>query len=582
MRVLVLDDDKVDFLYTERLLSSAFPKEEVVVSWVSSPAKVNTMSEIDSYDICLIDQNMGAYSGIDLIQEFTEVGCLTPMILLTGEDNQALDEMACQHGASDYLIKGELTPALLNRSVRFSIAQKEQEKKLAKSAFTDSLTGLSNRAKFDSTLEIALLTTERAKTYLALFLIDLDDFKIINDTYGHPAGDALLKEIAARLKSAVRRSDIVARLGGDEFGVVLNGYRSESDIFLLKEKILNVFETPICFGEQTFHCKGSIGIAVIPPDQENRLATDLIKSADGALYKAKQSGKNSAEFFDPSLGEHIQKIAGIENALAQAIERNELVLHYQPKINAGSQLICGAEVLLRWHRENEEQIGPSVFIPIAERSLKILEIGRWVFEQACRQQRSWIDAGIKVMPLAINISPLEIKADGFVPYIKEMLAKYDLDPGLFELEITETALMENLDHFTERLEALAKIGCVWVIDDFGVGHSSLSRLNDLPISKIKMDRSFVRQIETSASSRKICNVMTLLANVLGLSLVVKGVEEQSQIELLSLFAKDELQGFFYSKALPPSVFEKSLIQQAHEEYVAHPQQWLGMPRRRYI
>ncbi len=581
MRVLVLDDDKVDFLYTEHLLSSAFPKEDVVVSWVSDPSKVDVSEEIDDYNVCLIDQYMGSQRGVDLIQKFTKAGCLTPMILLTGEDNQALDELACYYGAADYLLKTELTPALLNRSVRFSIAQKEQERKLIKSALTDGLTGLANRTKFDPALEMAILTTERANTYLALFLIDIDDFKTTNDTYGHPAGDALLKEISSRLKAIVRRSDIVARLGGDEFGVVLNGYRSEADVLPLKDKILKVFDNPIYFDNQTFQCKGSVGIAVMHPNQDNRSAKDLIRDADGALYKVKENGKNSCEFFDSSIGEHIEKVAKIENALALAIENNEFALHYQPKINVGSQSICGSEALLRWRRENEEQISPDAFIPIAERSMKILEIGQWVIEEACRQQRAWIDAGTKVVPVGINVSPLQIQSDDFVPHVMEMLAKYDLDPGLFEFEIAETALMENLAQFSEKLEVLTKLGCIWVIDDFGVGQSSLSRLSELPISKIKIDRSFVRQIETSASSRKICNVITLLANVLGLTLVVKGIEKQSQIEQLSLFAKDELQGFFYSKALDSSTFEASLIQQAHDEYLANPQQWLGMTRRRY-
>ncbi|WP_419905489.1 EAL domain-containing protein [Kiloniella sp.] len=581
MRVLVLDDDKVDFLYTERLLSTAFSKDDVVVSWVSDPTNTEILDEIDDYNVCFVDQYMGPYRGIELIQKFTEVGCLTPMILLTREDNQALDEMACQSGASDYLLKDELTPALLNRSVRFSIAQKTQEKKLTKSAFTDGLTGLANRTKFDPALEMALLTTERANTFLALFLIDLDDFKNINDIYGHPAGDKLLKEISSRLKGSVRKSDIVARLGGDEFGVVLNGYRSEADILTLKEKITKVFDKPIKFGAHTFQCKGSVGIAVMPPEEENRSANELIRAADGALYKAKESGKNSVEFFDPSIGEHIEKVAGIEHGLALAIERNEFELHYQPRINVGSNLICGAEVLLRWHRENQDPVSPSVFIPIAERSKKILEIGRWVVEEACRQQRAWIDAGTEVLPLSINVSPLQVKSDYFVPHIKEMFIKYRLDPSLFEFEIAETALMENLTYFRERLEALADIGCTWAIDDFGVGHSSLSRISDLPISKIKMDRSFVRHIESSSSSRKICNVMTLLANVLGLGLVIKGVERNSQVEMLSLFPKDELQGFLYSKAQDPTSFENSLIQQAHESYLANPQQWLGMIRRHY-
>jgi len=563
MRVLVLDDDEVDFMQMKRLFHNAFPKDDIHVFWINDPSNVELHNEIDKHDICLIDQNMCGVYGIDIIRNMTERGCLTPMILLTGEDDKAIDEKASQYGASDYLIKNAVTAPLLNRAVRFSLVQKEHEKKLVKFAYTDGLTSLANRIKFDQALNFSINAAERAQDYLAVVIIDLDDFKLVNDTYGHPIGDALLKEFSSRISLLVRKTDIVARLGGDEFGIILSGYHDRQDIVLLKDKILSVFEQPIQFEHYVLHCKGSIGIAVLNPNEKKRAPSDLIRAADSALYKAKRNGKNSYEFFDPELGSTIEKIAAIERALSSSVENEELELYFQPKVTAGDNKICGAEALLRWNRGTEEKIGPDVFIPIAEKSLSILAIGSWVIEEACKKLRSWIDCGAEPIPIAVNVSPVQIQTETFVDHIKETLERYDIDPELLELEITETALMEHFPYITERIATLSEIGCKWVIDDFGVGYSSLSRLKDLPIKKIKLDRSFVKNLGTSDSSHKICNIIILLAKELDLILVAEGVETQTQIDMLALSIHDELQGFYFSEPLQSDGFENWLKWQHH-------------------
>lgn len=558
MRILVIEDDEVDFLQLKRTLARAFPSGDVKVTWISNPGEVNLQQEIDDHDICLVDQNMGIISGVDIIGNSAVHGSFTPIILLTGEDRQEIDEKAAEFGASDYLVKGELTPTLLNRSIRFSMVQKEHTRKLAEFAYVDGLTGLANRTKFDQGLELAIDLTERANSYLALFILDLDDFKIINDTYGHPAGDAVLKEVAHRISATVRKTDIVARLGGDEFGVVLNGYRKPNDIRLLTEKMLSVFEEPVRLKSQIFHFRCSIGIALLGPKDTERSASDLIRAADGALYKAKTNGKNSYEFFDREIGESLKAVAATESALARSVERGELELHFQPKIKAEKFTVSGAEALLRWNRHDGEPIGPSQFIPIAERSLSILDIGRWVIEEACRIQRKLIDAGIPPVPVAVNVSPIQLQSETFVDHVLETLKQFDIEPALLEFEITETVLMQQYNHIVGRIVALADIGCTWAIDDFGVGYSSLSLLKNIPISKIKLDKSFVQQIETSESSRKICNIVALLAHELDLVLVAEGVERKSQYDMLTLLAKDELQGFYFSHPLPADDYQKLL------------------------
>ncbi|MCJ8298132.1 MAG: EAL domain-containing protein [Pseudomonadales bacterium] len=442
-----------------------------------------------------------------------------------------------------------MTAQLLNRVVRFSLAKKDHAKKLTKLAYTDSLTGLANRGKFDQELEFSLATANRTSNYLALLVIDVDNFKIIKDRSGHPAGDAVLVELARRLLLAVRKSDIVARLGGDEFAVVFNCYKHANDISELKDKVLAVFQQPIIFKQQPLYCQASIGVSVVTPGQANNRIEEVLREADNALYQIKHKGRNACLFFNPKMKDSLAKAAALERALSCAIANNELYLNFQPKVSVADYSVCGVEVLLRWRNQFGEIIPPGVFIPIAERSRCILEIGRWVIEQSCRQLRAWLDQGLSIVPVAINISPLQIEEQGFTEHIISTLAKYNIAPEMLELEITETALMENISQVTEALSCLAKIGCRWSIDDFGTGYSSLSRLNDLPINKIKIDRSFVENIETSESCKKICNIIISLANTLDLTLVVEGIEAESQILLLPLSKRDELQGFYFSRPL---------------------------------
>jgi len=555
MKLLVIDDDEVDFLTIKRFFLQAFPHDVHEFTWISEPEMPALVPLLHECDICLIDQNLGKESGIDILRGVGARDLPVPMILLTGVDNDDIDEQAATHGASDYLVKEELSPSLLKRSIRYSIANKTQEKKLAKFAYTDGLTGLANRIKFDHAIELAVQTSARTNTFLALVVLDLDDFKMINDTFGHAAGDTLLQEFSKRIKALVRQSDVVARLGGDEFGIIINGYKQQSDIHILTDKILSVFEKPIQYGEESFHGKGSLGVAILSPDETPRDAAALLRAADGALYRAKNNGKNTVIYYDQRLGETIQQSACMEIALTKAIENNELELYFQPKINSETLTLSGAEALLRWHWGNNDPVPPSTFIPVAERSLSILDIGKWVIEEACRKMRIWADNGLAEISIAVNVSPIQLQSSTFVEHVKKTLTKYDIDPTLIELEITETHLMEHVDHIADRMNKLSEIGCKWVVDDFGIGHSSLSRLTDLPISKIKIDQSFVQQAPTSVANQKICSIIALLAHELNLCIVAEGVETLAHINSLTLLPHDELQGYYFCKPLTSADFE---------------------------
>ncbi len=555
MRVLIIDDDEVDFLNMKRQFHLAFPSETHEFTWVNLPELADISVKLDISDICFLDQNLGRETGLNLLRGLGARDRAIPIVLLTGQDNLTLGDQAAEDGASDYIVKEDLTPSLLKRAVKYSMTNKEHEKRLAKLAFTDGLTGLSNRIKFDQALELAVQTSARSENYLALVLIDLDDFKMINDTFGHAAGDTLLKELSARITAIVRQSDIVARLGGDEFGIIINGYKQQSDIHILTDKILSVFEKPIVYGEETFHGKGSLGVAILAPDENPRDATALMRAADGALYRAKHKGKNTVIYYDQRLGETIQQSACMESALTKAIENDEFELYFQPKINSETLTLSGAEALLRWHWGENESVPPSIFIPVAERSLSILDIGKWVIEETCRKMQSWARTNLATIPIAINVSPIQLQSSTFVEHVTKTLKRYEIDPTLIEFEITETALMEHVNHIADRMNKLADLGCKWVIDDFGIGHSSLSRLTDLPISKIKVDQTFVQQAPTSVSNQKICSIIALLAHELNLCLVAEGVETLAHINALSLLPHDELQGYYFSRPLPAADFE---------------------------
>jgi len=550
--VLIVEDDEVDYLNVKRLLNKAFRAQKVATTWIRDPLEVDMSAELAAHDICFIDQNIGQVLGIDVIRKVTALGNLTPMVLLTGVDDQTIDKQASENGASDYLTKNELTPELLNRVVRFSIAQKEHAKKLTKLAYTDGLTGVSNRLKFDQSLSQALAVASRTNTYLALVIIDLDGFKSINDNYGHGAGDAVLVEVSKRLKASVRDSDIVARLGGDEFAVVYTCCKESSDFKGLSDSLRNVFQQPISYELQNLYCYASMGVSIYSPNDAIPELSSVIREADDALYQIKKQGKNDYLVFNPMMRERLVKSVALKRELSQAVENNEFHLNFQPKLAVLDNKVSGVEALLRWRTREGENIPPDTFIPIAERSGYILKIGRWVVEQSCRQMREWLDQGIDVPPVAVNISALQLEERGFTEHICEMLTKYQIDPTMLELEVTETVLMQSLEKVTPVMVALARLGCSWSIDDFGTGYSSLSRINELPITKIKIDRSFVEQIETSKSCQKLCNSIISLASAMDLIVVVEGVESQGQRKMLTLTGQDELQGYLFSKPLSPA------------------------------
>ncbi len=418
---------------------------------------------------------------------------------------------------------------------------------LKKLAHHDSLTNLPNRLHFENMLKRELARAERSNTELALLFIDLDYFKSVNDSYGHDIGDLLLKEFAFRLQGCVRAGDFVARLGGDEFAIILTHVKTKTTAQEIAEKLIEYLNIPYKLAQHDIRGSASIGIAHYP-----EAGTDFItltKSADIAMYHAKTIGRNNYSIFNIHLNNLHSQRADIENALPFAIERNELSLVYQPKYNLLRQQIVGFEALTRWTHPTFGIIDPEVFIPIAEETGLIIKLGDWILQTACEQYASWVKKNNFSYILSVNVSPHQLKYQHFFETVRKILHDNALSAHLLELELTEMSSIINIEETKEILINLHDLGIKLSIDDFGTGYSTLSRLKQLPIDTIKIDKSFIKDVNNSANDALIVKAAITLAQGLGLNVIAEGVETEAQLNFLINNHCPEAQGYFYSKPL---------------------------------
>ncbi len=411
----------------------------------------------------------------------------------------------------------------------------------------DSLTGLPNRASLNDTFEHALARAGRSKSQLAIFFLDIDHFKAVNDTLGHPIGDQLLREMGRRLRGSIRGSDLVARLGGDEFVIMVEGVADRANLQVLSNKLLSTIAEPLRLQGNEVKVTASIGLAVFP--EHGRDVTALLASADMAMYRSKALGRNRVSEYSAELGESVTERFEIEKGMRLGMENNEFHLYYQPKMEFRSGKMLGVEALIRWHHPALGVLGPDRFIRIAEETNFILPLGRWVIEQACRQARAWHDARMPRFAIAVNLSAKQLTDKELVNYVREALRSSGADPALIEIEITETAVIHNLDEAVVVLEALRALGVRLSIDDFGTGYSSLSFLKQLPVDTLKVDRSFVKDLPHNSDDMAITRAVIAMAHGLSMKVVAEGVEERQQFDFLRDEGCDEFQGFFCRPAL---------------------------------
>ena len=424
------------------------------------------------------------------------------------------------------------------------------EARLAEIASHDNLTGLPNRNLLNDRLGQALAHARRNDGLVAVGFVDLDRFKIINDTLGHDAGDELLKEIARRLSGCLRGCDTVARQGGDEFVVVLTDLTRPEDASVVAQKILDALSPALTLNGREIVPGASLGFAVYPQDGDSMQA--LLMSADKAMYSAKQAGRGQYRFFDPEMNRAAADWLEIGAELHHALARGQFELHYQPKVALSSGAITGVEALLRWRSPDMGLVPPNKFIPILEETGLILEVGEWVIARACRQARIWQEQGLPPLRIAVNLSPRQFQQRNLVERIRSIIDQPDFRPESLELEITESMVMQNVERAIATLEELRQAGISLAIDDFGTGYSSLAVLKRFPVDCLKVDRSFVRDIPDDADDMAITRAVILLAHSMGLSVVAEGVETEAQREFLVDCGCDEMQGFLFSRPLPPA------------------------------
>jgi diguanylate cyclase (GGDEF)-like protein/PAS domain S-box-containing protein len=424
------------------------------------------------------------------------------------------------------------------------------------SAHHDFLSGLPNRILLNDRVDQAIASASRHMKKLAVLFLDLDGFKHINDSLGHPTGDKLLQSIAKRLVECVRGSDTVSRQGGDEFVVLLLDVEEPEDAALAARKILQAVAEAHPIDRHDLCVTASIGVSVYPDDGLD--AETLIKNADMAMYQAKENGRQSYQFFKPAMNLRAVERQSIEESLRRALERHEFALHYQPKINLRRGEITGAEALIRWTHPVRGPISPARFIPVAEDCGLILPIGDWVLREACTQARTWLDAGLPLATIAVNISAMAFRQESFLESVFATLKETGLEPTCLELELTESVLMKHADSTKSILETLRANGVRVALDDFGTGYSSLSYLTKLPIDALKIDQSFVRQITTTPSETTIVKAVIGMARSLKLQVIAEGVETQEELAFLQAQQCDEAQGYYFSRPLAAPQFEQLL------------------------
>ena len=454
--------------------------------------------------------------------------------------------------------------------IRDITERKRAEEQIAYLAFHDSLTGLPNNRLFKDRLQQAIAYANRNSSKVGVLFMDLDRFKLINDTMGHRVGDKLLQATADRLMEAVRSYDSiginagqviqaqtsVARLGGDEFTILLEDINNLKDIVRVADRLTKTICKPIIIDDQEIYTSTSVGIAIYPDDGDD--VDILLKHADTAMYHAKSQGRNNYQFFNATMNEASVQQFTMENALRKSIQNNELCLYYQPQINVVSGEVVGMEALIRWKHPERGFISPSTFIPLAEETGLIMEIGEWVLREACRQGAEWEQQGYRPVTLSVNLSAKQLRDEHINELIVKILFETGMNPKNLGIELTESALILDPDIAHQRLTSIKSLGVKLSLDDFGTGYSSLSYLKRFPIDTLKIDQTFIRDINNNHEDASLVKAIIAMAHGLGLDVVAEGVEHQEQLEFLGENTCDTIQGFLFSRPLPPADISKML------------------------
>ena len=539
---------------------------EIITRRVDTPTALTAALDERTWHIVISDYRMPKFSGMAALRLVRERSKELPFIIVSSNIGEDLAVEAMRAGANDYVMKGNLArllPAVqreLNEAKSLAehrAARKAQQEQLNFLAYYDPITGLANRSLFLERLKRRMQNADESGHRLAVGLIDIERFKSINDSVGQAAGDALLRQVAAWLTNAAGGAEFLARVGADIFAIMLPRVRPEGDVTHLFEKQRAAFLAyPFQLNDAVFRIGFKGGGALFPDDATD--ADALLKDAEAALKQAKTSGEPYL-FYTPSMTANRVGKLTLENKLRQALDRNEFVLHYQPKVNLASGKLTSAEALIRWQDPRTGLVPPDRFIPILEETALIHEVGRWALRQAVADYLHWRNNGLPAVRIAVNVSPLQLRHRGFVAEVRDVISIDARAAEGLELEITESLIMEDVKHSIAALKAIRDMGVTIAIDDFGTGYSSLSYLAKLPVDTLKIDRSFVVEMTASPEGLTLVSTIVTLAHSLKLKVVAEGVETAEQAHLLRSLASDEMQGYLCSKPLPRAEFETKFL-----------------------
>lgn len=549
--LLLVNPEQSEYALIGQLLQQV-DHMEYQLDWCHQLSAAHTKVISGRYDVILLDYHWPNGTGRDLLQEARTNGCNTPIVVMTDRLETSVDREAIRVGAADYLIKGEITSDLLERTIRYAIDRKNAELHLSRLAHYDPLTNIPNRILFRDRLEHAIQLAKRDHVSFALIYMDLNGFKQVNDTYGHDVGDELIRACAQRLCSCMRRSDSVARIGGDEFTILLEHTDNTGDIAYIADKIIHALQRPFNLGNQQVVIGCSLGVALYP--EAGRDADTLLRHADMAMYQAKEQAGNSYSFFTEAMNLEVREQLLLESDMRLALRREEFVLHYQPRLELETGRFLGFEALLRWQHPKRGLLTPSAFIDAAEKTGLIVALGYWVIRQVCedfaelRNSHQGDVFGSAIVSL--NLSLRQFNDDRLVERIGHILQETGMDGELLEFELTESVLMGPIEKTKLSMRALANLGPRFALDDFGSGSSSFKHLQQLPISGLVIDRSFIGQCVSDSSIGTLVTAIINLAHSLGLDVIAKGVETFTQQDFLQRHHCEQVQGFLYSRPQP--------------------------------
>ena len=555
--VVLADDDPSIRLMVRHVLES----EDFDIVEASDGLEAIKAVEKHHPALILLDAVMPGIDGFTTCQQIKEKGHTDiPVMMITGLDDDASVERAYEVGAIDFITK-PIKWAVLKHRVKSVVAKVIAERKVQLLAYRDTLTNLPNRLLFADRLEQALIRSDRGRTSMALMLIDIDDFKLVNDSFGHDAGDKLIKAVGDLIAKSLRRADTIARLGGDEFAVIIEGIDGPEDAISIADNLTTILEHNVRLDDQETYTSASIGIAVYPEDGND--ARTLLKNADTAMFRAKENGRHCFQFYKPEMSVNAMERLDLENNLKSAFENDEYLIHYQPVIDIHKNDIVGVEALLRWQHPDKGMIQPADFVSIVEDCGLIVALGEWVIFSVCKQISVWHEAGLKDQKVSINLAPRQFKEQDLPALFAQAIAENNIDASALSIEITERTLIDNVGEVEATLKKLRSMGMRVMLDDFGTGYASLAYLKEFPVDLVKIDRAFVAGIPDNNEDSAIVDAIAGLTRGLKLQLLAEGVENDRQLDVLKSIGCQFAQGYYWSKPLPGDEYEQFYMNQIY-------------------